>query len=612
MATEQPVYRPRELYEHQLKDQYHKAAEGFYEDLASTAGLDKNLNAMHVKAYEAAEEEAKIARKKLSGAKAGKGWTIAGMIIAFVAAVIFIVIGVLNGAWWGYLVGAVLAALGVLCIVMLCTNIKKAVAAAQAIVDEKEAAAKAAKDLCYQDMAALNEMLDDSMPGQVMERCTPIIDLDPVFSPERLCYMEERFGMGEETDPDTSVLGVLSGHISGNPFVLERVFRHEVRDHVYHGELTITWTTTHRDSKGNTYTETHTQTLHAEAVHPAPEYWRETRLIFGSEVAPHLHFTRSPSGMSGKSEKEMAKFIKGRVKALDKLEEKAVKEGKNFTKLGNEEFDALFGADDRDHEVEFRVMYTALAQRNILDLIKNPEPYGDDFYMVKDGMLTSVASAHSQNFDYYADAESFRHYDFKSGKQNFVSYCDAFIRGLFFDLAPILSVPLYQIHEPHDYIYNDQYPTNMTSFEHEVMINRMSKHLFMPEGADPSLPLVLKQANARKISGADEVCVRSRSYHTTPRVDYIPKLGGDGRWHDVPVHWTQYDEVECSRNVGLVDSKKTRPQFMHASLEPLAKYLQQNGYHFERGLLSFFLGEKDHMAATDADKIDSFFKKKDE
>ena len=611
MANEQPVYRPRELYERQLKNQYHKGAEDFFEELGAKAGINKALNEQHVKAYEAAKAELEAAKKKLGGAKAGKGWSIAGIVVSFLAAIVFLVIGILNGAFWGYIVFAVGLILGVLFIVLLVTKVKHALAAAKALVAEKEAKAKEALDVCYKDMAAVNDLLDDSMPGQVMEKTTPIIDLDPVFSPERLCYLMDRFGMGEETDPNTSVLGVLSGHISGNPFVLEKVFRHEVKDKTYEGTLTITWTTTHRDSKGNTYTQTHTQTLHAETVHPAPFYWKETRLIYGSEVAPHLHFTRSPSGMSGKSEKDLAKYIKDRVKELDKLEEAAVKKGKTFTKLGNDEFDALFGADDRDHEVEFRVMYTPLAQRNMLDLIKNPTPYGDDFVMIKDGMLTSVASGHSQNFDYFVDSSYFRHYDFAEAKANFVSYCDAFIKGLFFDLAPIISVPLYQIHEPHDYIYDGHYQTNMTSFEHEAMINRMSKHLFMPDGADPDLPLVLKQANARKISGADEVGVHSLSYHTTPRVDYVSKLGGDGRWHDVPVHWTQYDAVNCTRNVGLVDSKKSRPQFLHASLEPLANYLKDNGFHFERGLLSFFLGEQAHLKSADADAFDKFFAKED-
>jgi hypothetical protein len=88
--------------------------------------------------------------------------------------------------------------------------------------------------------------------------------------------------------------------------------------------------------------------------------------------------------MSGKSDKDNDKFVASRVKDLDKLEEKAVKAGKTFTKLGNDEFEAFFGADDRDNEVEYRLLFTPLAILNEMDLIKNPAPFGDDFYMEED------------------------------------------------------------------------------------------------------------------------------------------------------------------------------------------------------------------------------------
>ena len=610
MADEQPLYHPRQLYETQLSKQYHYAADQYFNELADKARTDQGMNALHVKQYNAALAELEAAKKKLNAANAGKGWAIAGIIVSFLVALILIIVGIANASsvWWLILIGVAFVGLGIFLIVTLATRVKKALAAARALVEEKEKKAKAALDVCYADMASLNALFDDFMPGDVMEKTTPLIDLDPIFSPERFSYLHERFGMQEETDPGTSVLGVISGNIQGNPFVLEKVARSEIQDKVYHGELTIHWTTTHRDSKGNTYTEHHTEVLHAETVHPAPAYWDETRLIFGSEVAPHLCFTRRPSGMSGKSEKEMEKFVKSRVKELDKKEEKAIKEGRTFTKLGNDEFDAFFGADNRNNEVEYRLMFTALAQKNMLDLLKKPEPFGDDFIMHKEKMLTSIASKHSQNFNYQVGAKYFRHYDFVEAKKRFVSYCDAFIKNLFFDLAPILSIPLYQLHKPAEYIYGGGYPTNMTSFEHEAMINKMNAHLFMPEGADPKLPLILKQANSRPVGESDEVGVLSRSYRTTEMVDYVSKMGGDGRMHQVPVPWIQYDEVSCTRNVGLSNTKKSRPAFEHVSLEPLKKYLSEN-FSFDRGLLSFYLGAKNHLSDSSANEIDSFFAK---
>ena len=609
--AEQILYEPKKLYAQQLEHQFHDNAGRFYDELAKKAGTDIGLNDVHVKAYMAAEEEVEAASKKLGAAKTGRGFAIAGIILAFALAVIALVVGIMNVStmWWLFIVTAVLVFVGVFGIVLTRKKLGKKVKEAEALLEEKKKKAQEALDLCKADMASLNALLDDTMPQEVLEKTTPIIDLDGQFRPERLCFLMERFGMKEEEDPNVSTLGVISGQIQGNPFILQKVLNHDFHDKVYTGSITYTYTTTSRDSKGNVVVHTHTDTLYAEVTHPAPFYDEETRLIFGSEVAPDLTFSRGPSGMSGKSEKEVAKFVKARTKALDKQEEAAIKSGETFTKLGNDEFEAYFGADDRNNEVQYRLMFTALAQRNLLDLLKSPEPYGDDFYMVKDKMLTSVASAHSQNFDYHPDVSYFYDYGFKRGRDKFVSYCDKFIRGIFFDLAPILSIPLYQLHKPKEYIYGRNYPCHVTSFEHEVLANRMNQADFRPDGADSSLPLILKQMTAKAIGEGDEIKIDAMSYKTFPMVDYVSKLGKDGRFHSIPVHWTRYEEVHAENNIAVFDSKKSRPAFAHDSLEPFRKYLNGRGFHFERGLVSYFLGAKANLGQKEADEVASFFKK---
>ena len=608
--ADQTLYEPRKLYAQTLEHQFHDNAVKFFDDLARQAKTDVGGNATHVKAYEAAKEEVAAAQKKLNGAKTARGFMIFGIVAAFVLGAIFLVIGIANGGsmWWMFLLTAACVVLGVLGIVLLTKRFNKGVKAAGEILAQMQKKADDCLNLCKEDMASLNALYDDSMPRDILEKTTPIIDLDSQFRPDRLSYLMQRFGMPEETDPNTSVVGVVSGQIQGNPFILEKVFTHDFHDKVYEGSLVYTYTTTSVDSNGKTVVHTHTDTLYAQIERPAPFYDHETRLIFGSEVAPDLTFTRGPSGMSGKPEKEVAKFVKSRVKELDKKEEASIKSGKPFTKLGNDEFEAYFGADDRDNEVQYRLLFTALAQRNMLDLLKNPEPYGDDFYMVKDKMLTSVASGHSQSFDYNVDVSYFQHYDFQAAKQRFVSYCDAFIRGIFFDLAPILSIPLYQLHRPREFIYKQDYPCNTTSFEHEILANRMKAEDFRPDEADPSLPLLLKQMTAKAIEGGDEVRIHALSYQTFPEVEYVTKMGRDGRPHAVPVHWTRYEPVTSENNIAVFDSNQGRVEFMHSSLKPLEKYLNDN-FHYERGLFSYFLGKKKTLARTDAQAVSSLFKK---
>ena len=77
----------------------------------------------------------------------------------------------------------------------------------------------------------------------------------------------------------------------------------------------------------------------------------------------------------------------------------------------------------------------------------------------------------------------------------------------------------------------------------------------------------------------------------------------------MPVHWIQYDELKQTSNVGLVDSKATRPAFSHKSLEPVQKYLADRGLIFDRGLLSFFVGQKEKLTPEMGNKLSDFFKK---
>ena len=74
---------------------------------------------------------------------------------------------------------------------------------------------------------------------------------------------------------------------------------------------------------------------------------------------------------------------------------KAIKKSKSFNPLGNIEFEALWNALDRDNETQYRLLFTPLAQTQLKDvLLDNKVGFGDDFYMVKDGMLNKVEPNH--------------------------------------------------------------------------------------------------------------------------------------------------------------------------------------------------------------------------
>ena len=589
MAEEQMIYKPRDMYEHSLKKQYHQAADEYFEALATKASTDKGGNKIHLKALAAAREAEAQAEKKAKKAK---------RLATFV-----LVIGILLAV----------AIIGIFLIILYVKKLKPAASNEAAALEKAHKKTMDALDVCYADLATLNALLDWNMPADVMEKATPIIDLDHVFSPQRLEYLVNHYGMTEDLGGMTSVLGVQSGNIQGNPFLLIKTRKCEIKDKEYQGTLTITWTETRSDGRGGTTTVTRSETLVATIEEPAPFHGEDTVLIFGNEAAPKLHFSRFPSGVSGKSEKDIDKFVKNKIKEFEKREKKAMKSGKqpNFTVLGNDEFEALFGAQDRDNEVQFRLLFTPLAQTNMVSLIKNPEPFGDDFVMCKDGMINSVASRHSQSFDYSANPDWFAGYDYEAMKKKFVDYCDAYIKGLFFDLAPLLSIPLYQMHQPHEYIYKDVLESNVTSYEQEAAANAINPTLFKPEKAG-GCPLILKAVKSSKVGKGDQVTIKAIGYQETPRVTYVSKMGGDGRMHQVPVHWIQYDEVTKTDNIGVEETNASKRDYMSQLKGSLGKYLRsEGGSSFQKGIVALFLGGKNAWSPSEADGISSLFTKKE-
>ena len=582
------LYRPRELFQTQLKDSYHKTAEEYFDKLTKESKVNPEQNAEHVKDYKKCQAKEEELQKSTSSARSLKTFVIVMMIILFVVGSIVGVVGILNASslWFLIIVGVAAIGGGVALAIVLAKKVAKVVDEREKALQKAQEETKKALRICYADMAPLNASFDWNAPCAIMEKATPIIDLDPTFTPERFCYLRDKFGFKEEKDPHVTVLGAISGNIQGNPFIMEKILTEHTADKTYTGSITITWTTTYHDKNG-THTRTHSQTLTASIQRPAPFYHTDVRLIYGNEAAPRLHFSRAPYGADKLSEKERDKAAAKGMKELRKLSENQLSNGAKhvITPMGNDHFDVFFGATDRDDEAQFRLLYTPLAQKNILDLIENPSPYGDDFVMVKDGMVNSIASAHSQKFDYSADPEIFMGYDWVDMKATFVTYCDTYIRSLFFDLAPLLSVPLYQMHKPHEYIYGG-FASNLTSFEHEIMANGMPSSFLRPEKAAEELPLIIKEISSRKVGGTDEVLLSAYSFIETPMVEHVTKLGGDGRMHDIPVHWIKYDLVTKKSSIGVKNVGGTRKEFLE---KEAANSLGVSHAYFERGLLSFLV-----------------------
>lgn len=559
------LLEPCKLYASRLKQEHHDRVTKYFDDLTKKSGVDIAANKATCTRYYAKKAEYDKVSKKLGGRKALKIFCIVMAIIGGLAALFGgLTIGLAKNA----LVGGIMLGVGIAVLIasllIIFLVIKPSTKRLEETQKKLEAECQKLLSEAYGQMAGLNSLFDSEVPGKLFEETCPLLDLDRTFTKERYECLLDKYNYRVVGDKHRSVLGVVSGSILGNPFCLVKERREEMRPHVYVGTLTITWTTRQSDGKGGYYSVTHTQVLKAEVIKPRPEYDDVATLIYGNEAAPHLTFTRTNSSISSMNDKEIEKYVRKHEKDLVKISEKQMKKGGTYTPLGNPEFELFFGGLDRNNEVEYRLLFTPLGQKSMLDLMKSKEGYGDDFSFVKSEMINKVRSLHSQGFDYFADEASFQHFDYEACKKHFIEYNDTFFKSLYFDFAPLLAIPLYQQHKAHEYIYKNTIKSNITEVEHEVMANKFDQNYFAHKETDTNV--ILKTSFVKDDHGVDIVKVTGHSFKAIPHIEVVPKLGGDGRMHGVPVTWYEYKPLENSKdieisdlNVSILDYNKTKP-----------------------------------------------------
>ena len=104
-----------------------------------------------------------------------------------------------------------------------------------------------------------------------------------------------------------------------------------------------------------------------------------------------------------------------------------------------------------------------------------------------------------------------------------------------------MAIPLYQQHRSHADIYREVYYTRASFWEEEAVANDYGEEYFKHEAC--VTPSLLKTTRLGSATGAQRVRVRAHGYRTIERTEYVSKMGGDGRMHQVPVHWTEYVPV---------------------------------------------------------------------
>ena len=159
-----------------------------------------------------------------------------------------------------------------------------------------------------------------------------------------------------------------------------------------------------------------------------------------------------------------------------------------------------------------------------------------------------------------------------------------------------MCIPLYQQHRNFADIYEGIIDSGEPSyFEYESFANALGEDVFSPEDAATSC--ILKTRVVDRKGPASQLSVTAHSFRGEPRVTHVSKYGGDGRWHDVPVHWTEYLPVTCSTPLAVCETDTDNPQEFESRCNQTKWQMffrQWNGLDsgqilFRRGLAAFLL-----------------------
>ena len=611
------LINPRDYYFHHLKDEIRNNATEYFEELVNKSGVNREENIQTVKEINAKKGELEIVNKIIRKYRGIKGFLIFLTIAAFMAGIALFAYGLSGQAQspTGLVIGGIAGIiLGVVFILVITMSVNKKIKEQLDPKSKLESEIAKLTQEAWGQMSPLNTLYDYDLAVEVFNMSIDsIIQMDKRFDTKKYRYVNEKYGFREampDRDDESTVL-VRSGSILGNPFMLYKNFKCREGTKTYEGTLTIHWTTT-RHTENGTVTEHHTETLVAYVDAMCPYYSYITHLVYGNEASPNLIFSRGPSHASGKDEKQINRMVNKETKKLDKKAKKELTDDDpttNYTRFVNDEFEALFGGTDRNNEVEYRLLFTPIAIQNELSLIKNKEPYGDDFFFEKHKMINVITSQHSQNFDYSSNPERFVSYSYEQSKDAFIEYVCEFAKSVYFDLAPLISIPLYQMHESKESIYGrDDYDSNYSQFEHESIINEFPKELLVEPTT--TTDAIYKARFSEKDGASDRVYVDSYSYRGEPRLTYVSKLGGDGYMHQVPVHWIEYIPVENRTYVGVSGADTSRKEYMEVSQsDPYKSFLNQysnNDAVYKRGIIAAVLSNP--QVQKHFDSISNYFK----
>lgn len=512
------IFNPLEEYEKKFKSLHLYNTEKFFEELSVKSGVNIEENKLTVQKYNELTVKKGELKKK-------------------------------------YNLKRFLRVLACISVVLIYYVVKKMTPQIQTLRSEIQDAEEKALQLLKQaeeQMIPLNSLFTDKDSLRIIEKTMPLVEFGSCFTAQQEEDMKTNYDYDVHSDAEQTTLDVLAGRYNENPFIFEKKLVHTMGTETYHGYKEISWVETYRDSNGKMQSRTEHQTLHATVVKPKPFYHTQVVLNYGAQGAPELTFSRDATHLDKKSEGSIERYVKKGEKRLKRKEDKALKNNEEFTSMSNAEFEVLFDALDRNDEVQFRTLFTPLAQTNMVDLILAKNGYGDDFNFIKVRRMNQIASKHSQGRDIKLLPGSYTSYSYEQIKENFINKNQEYFKAVYFDFAPLLAIPVYQERPVHSLKPIPDLAKRYSYKECEVLANAMEESLVVHP--DTKTEAILKTEFLRSENDVDETCITAYSYDIEQRVDIVPMRGGDGYMHDVPVYWDEYLPLEYETTFSVTEN----------------------------------------------------------
>lgn len=506
------IYHPLEEYESKFKHTHRQHAQELFEALVQRSGVDAEQNRLTVKQYDECNEKVKALTKKLN--------------------------------LWRFLRVLMIITLILIPLVILKTTPK--IKALRGEIEQERKKAAELLSLAQDQMAPLNALFTDRDALNIIEKTVPLISFAPCFSVEQEQNMRINYDFCDQDDHEQSTVDAVAGHYNENPFLFESRIIHQMGTETYHGYKTIHWTERYRGSDGKMHTRTRSQTLHATVTKPKPFYHTQVVLNYCAQGGPDLCFTRDATHLHRKNEKEIDRYVRRGERKLQKMSDQALRNNDDFTSMSNSDFEVLFDALDRTDEVEFRTLFTPLAQTNMVDLLLSKIGYGDDFHFIKQKRTNRIVSQHSQGRSVTLSPAAYHSYSFDVIKQNFTDKNAEFFKAVYFDFAPLWAIPMYQDRPVHSLKPIPDYAQKYSYKECEALANLLDRQHVVH--ARTKTPAILKSSFLSSQNGADKICISAFSYDIEQRVDFVSMLGGDGRLHSVAVPWDDYIPLKASNH----------------------------------------------------------------